>query len=220
MKKEDRDPMFPLTILATALLLLLLVGLVLLGYGALTKGEATPPNSTPTIGKIESSSVFPLSRTPSATRTPNLKYGLNIGVIDQKPSCRFFTEVMVRLSEQYLNETIHIVSFDSAESLFDALAADDVQLTLCYTDPTHRSFLRQHVGHINVLANSYWEDGVQGLQVIIHAEYVVALPKEKPCLLDLLKSLGFSAETPNTTDVDGWIADNQDRIATWVDCQP
>ena len=220
MRREERDPMFPLIILAIALLALLVVGLVLFGYGLLTKGQSVPLSPTPTLVQVESSPDLELSPTLATTSTPNLNYGLSVGVIDQEPDCRFFTDVMVRLSEQYLKESIRVVPFDSAESLFNALGTNTINVTLCYTDPTHRSLLRQHVGHINMLANFYWQEGNQRLQVMIPAEYVVALPKEKPCLLDLWKSLRFSAENSVPTNVDDWIAKNQSEIMKWVDCQP
>ncbi len=199
---------------------------VLAGIGILffTSQLLTPqPDFEPEasgITQIAPTATLPPIATPRPTNTPTLIPTVTIvpilrfGMVASDSACSAFnTVVMSVLGDLEIRTELRI--FDEADSLYQALADRNVDLTICFRDPIDRPFLTKHVGFLKTIDAPYLDNGEIRRQVILNAANIVPLHEERPCLVQFLQAIPFEAETESA---ETWLAENQSVINTWIDC--
>lgn len=176
---------------------------------------AAAPTATPAPAGTATATTAPAQPTPSAD--------LVLGVSQEHPECRFFTDVFRQISQEKLGLTVATVDFPESAPMYEALAKRQeqrtVDLTLCFADPNDRSYLREYFGFIRNLGDIYWRNDKIRLQIMTNSGLLADLEKNQTCLYRLLKNLNFEGNDLPTQDAAQWIADNSALVEQWASCQ-
>jgi hypothetical protein len=222
-----------------ALLIVLLVGLGFVAYAIVRSagGGGSPPEVqaalettlatatvvVPTATVTAPPTSPPVFPTPEPTRAPDLRLGVTERTRAGTVSCTFFTEVVQLALADELGLTVSVLTYDSADSLFTALAADDIDVTLCFLDPADRRQIagdnQDRLGYIRHVGTDYWRSDGAALQVWSNGRARAAMVADGACALNLLENMVI-AEAPTTTSAAEWLDTHRIDLINWLACQP
>lgn len=217
---EPKRPPY-ITIIIVSIIILVGFGIYTLATQFLAREAPFEPEASAVITQVIPTATPRLIATPHPTNTPTTvptatpaPTSLRFGVLDRDDGCDGFNQVVMMAVAQ-MNMRMVPVTFDNAESLYEALATQAIDLTLCFQDPTDRPFLTEHVGFLKTIDAPYFDDGEIRLQVMVNAANVVPLREEQPCLLHFLQAMTFNTKVdqPET-----WLTENQTEILEWRNC--
>jgi hypothetical protein len=177
---------------------------------------SVPPTAPPTATAAEPA-VATATAAPSVTSAE-----LVLGVTKENPECLFFTDVVKQITEGELGLTVAKVDYMTSADMYAALAARQEQrtadLTLCFTDPKDRSFLREYFGFIRPLGDVWGNDGMQ-LQIVSNSGLLTELEREQVCLYRLLKNLDFTGNDLPKQNPTQWVLENAELVDRWASCE-
>ena len=223
------------------LLALLLLGCSGGGKTAVFSPPLIVPTPTPWATPLVIIATIPTSRTPGPTPTetpvlpsktptvrptfnptPDTAADLRLAILDDDPACQWLTEAVTSILAQETGLRLSSRGFASADALFADLAAatpGSSDVTLCFQDPTHRSFLQTYLGFIDFVGSGYWTNGEERRLVVAKTAVLHPLQTNHPCAYNLLQALdlGTAPLTPQNPTL--WRSQNQDRLQSWLNCE-
>lgn len=156
--------------------------------------------------------------TDTATPTVVTPADLAIGFVRRDRDCTVMTEIAAQLLRDQFMLTVATQLFDSPVQLFDALAAQQVDLTLCYTDPEDRSLMRTRLGLIRQIGGQHYSGDGYKLQIWANGNSRATLRDDHRCVLDFLEKIDFTAQNPQGQDPATWLQNNQSVVDGWLTC--
>ncbi|MEZ4658446.1 MAG: hypothetical protein R2911_12810 [Caldilineaceae bacterium] len=162
---------------------------------------------------------------PTESPTPVDTAAFHIGFANRGYGCPLVSQIVERILEERLDTSTALVNFDTVESMFRAVANNEIDMTLCYLDPDDREILRgdnkRTIGFKMVqLGSQYWENGNQKLQMWVNLPTMSELrTTEHTCMLNFFYSLRFVESDLQTIDVDDWLDTHAADIDGWVNCE-
>lgn len=141
---------------------------------------------------------------------------VRLGYLAENRDCLFFSQLAVFLWSQKAGVEVALHAFADSEALFAALTVPEhpqgVDLTLCFLDPTHRSYLRQHVNDLEVLGKAFWQGEPYGLMAVANSRSATLIRKSQACLYDLIRNQHYAESSVTTLDPATWVAENAERV--------
>lgn len=199
-----------------------------------TPTETALPTSLPPT-PVPDTPVPPTPAPPTATDAPTLvptesptpvdTAEFHIGFANRGYGCPVVSQIVERILEERLDTSTALVNFETVESMFRAVANNEIDMTLCYLDPDDRELLRgdnkRTIGFKMVqLGSQYWENGDQKLQMWVNLPTMSELrATDRTCMLNFFYSLRFVESDLQTIDVNGWLESHEFDIDEWVNCE-
>lgn len=165
--------------------------------------ESVKPTSEPTLA-------------PTSTSAPAAD--IRLGVLDRDFNCPLITEISTVLLEQKLDVTSEIVSYSTPDELFDGLAQNEVDVSLCFIDPLDRAQIKPRLGLIRQIGSYYWEEEDHKLQVWAYTEAKANLRKEMPCVLNYFENLSLTDSEWQEQEPNKWVQNHALQIQDWITC--
>ncbi|MEZ4511744.1 MAG: hypothetical protein R3C62_07710 [Chloroflexota bacterium] len=171
---------------------------------------AVLPSKTPTVR-------------PTVTPTPDTTADLRLATLDDDPVCQWLTKALAATITEETGLRLSSRSFATADALFADLAASTAgssDLTLCFQDPAHRSFLQTYLGFIDFVGSGYWTNGEDRRLVVGKTAVLHPLQTNHPCAYNLLQALKLgTAPLAPSQDPTLWRNQNQSRLQSWLNCR-
>ena len=143
---------------------------------------------------------------------------LRIGYAQREGDCTVMTEIVAQLIREHFSLTVATQLLDSPVQLFEALAAQQVDITLCYTDPEDRSLMRTRLGLIRQIGGQYYVGDGYKLQIWANGNSKAILRDKDRCVIDFLEKIDFTAQNPQGQDPATWLQNNQSVVDGWLRC--
>ncbi|MCB9147268.1 MAG: hypothetical protein H6641_00790 [Caldilineaceae bacterium] len=162
---------------------------------------------------------------PTESPTPVDATAFHIGFANRGYGCPVVSQIVERILEDRLDTATELISFDTVESMFRAVANNEIDMTLCYVDPDDRELLRgdnkRTIGFKMVqLGSQYWESDEQKLQMWVNLPTMSALrAADHTCMLNFFYSLRFVESDLQIIDVNSWLNAHAADIDEWVNCE-
>lgn len=161
--------------------------------------------------------------TVTVTLTP-ANVDLRLGYIDRGLNCALMSEISALILEQQFGLEIETIEYDTADDLFAQLASTkestQIDLTLCFLDPTDRSYISKYFGFTKQLGGAYWQNESSKLLIMANASIVAPLQKENPCIYSFFRRVRFEpTEFEEVNDAATWIQNNRAKIRQWTACE-
>ncbi|MGB0385452.1 MAG: hypothetical protein ACPGWR_11565 [Ardenticatenaceae bacterium] len=162
---------------------------------------------------------------PVVTPTSSSLSKIRFGVTDRYVDCHVVTQVATLVLENELDVKSEIVLYDTVDDLFSGLAEREIDLTLCYLDPSDRRRIsgknKEKFGnHMRQIGSYYWNIGSSKLQIWAHVQSRANWREQAPCLLSFFENLRFRERKFQKEDAKAWIQNHMDEVQTWVTCAP
>lgn len=193
-----------------------------------TPTEVAPPTTVPP------TPVPPTPAPPTATNAPAVEPTLppptvdsdlfRIGFANRGYGCPVVSQIVARIIEEQFATPTELISYDTVEGMFVAVANNEVKMTLCYLDPEDRELLRgdnkRTIGFKMVqLGSQYWENEGQKLQMWVNLPTMGELREaDRSCLLNFLYSLRFEESDLQALEADSWLSEHGAEIEEWARC--
>ncbi len=160
--------------------------------------------------------------TQKATFTPS-NPDLRLGYIDRGLNCSLMSEISALVLEKEFALNVETIEYETLDDLFALLAStkesERIDLTLCFLDPTDRSYISKYFGFTKQLGGAYWQDGSNKLLIMANASIVAPLEKEQPCIYNFFRQIRFQPDDfKDTIDASTWIQNNRAKIREWTAC--
>lgn len=214
----------------------ILAVMILLLFALSACSNLNQPEPTPDILLIIPTPVLP---TPTATATaippivtaePIVKatpgaFHLTLGYFDREPACVAVTEMVARLLEEQVEDlTVERIEYDRrSNALYDVLAArtmaQEIDLTLCFFDPTDRIYLRLFLDELKQIGATVWGDEEERMLIIANQKSRSKLKDERPCLYRFFQQLEFGDSSPDELEPERWLATHRDEVEAWLTCE-
>jgi len=187
--------------------------------------DLAAPTATPTLA-ASSTPAAPPTIAP-ATATPTVvepRSDLVLGVVDRGAGCLFASDAAAQILTGHLDLAVSTLPFASMEDLFTALAARDVDATLCYMDPQDRALIRGEnrdlYGYYAAqIGSSFWDTDAQKFQVWMNVEARTELRQgENRCAFHFLETFTIAEPDAAAQGVQSWLDAHAADIAVWTDC--
>ncbi|MCB0092017.1 MAG: hypothetical protein KDE54_29205, partial [Caldilineaceae bacterium] len=162
---------------------------------------------------------------PTESPTPVDATAFHIGFANRGYGCPVVSQIVERILEDRLDTATELISFDTVESMFRAVANNEIDMTLCYVDPDDRELLRgdnkRTIGFKMVqLGSQYWESDGQKLQMWVNLPTMSLLrAADHTCMLNFFYSLRFVESDLQIIDVNSWLNAHAADIDEWVNCE-
>lgn len=174
---------------------------------------------TPLVVEETTDKVVP---TQKATFTPS-NADLRLGYIDRELNCSLMSEISALVLEKQFALNVETIEYETLDDLFALLASTNqserIDFTLCFLDPTDRSYISKYFGFTKQLGGAYWQDDSNKLLIMANASIVAPLEKEQPCIYNFFRQIRFNADDfEDTTDASTWIQNNRAKIREWTAC--
>lgn len=160
---------------------------------------------------------------PAPLNTPLVDVDFRIGYVEDNPDCVAITDLMKLVLEREFNLRIATVPFPDAAALFAKLAtktaAERVDLSFCYVDPSDRSYLQQYFGFMIFIGSGYRQVNNQRYIIMSNAAVKSPIERGNPCLYRFLTNLNLTEIDLRAGDVAAWYQSHAEQVATWTRCE-
>lgn len=180
---------------------------------------------TPTPQPIVPPTPLPPVPTSTATALPNpptstvaAPVDLRIGYVQRARDCTAMTEIITLFLQERFGLTVVTQQFADPTTLFNALAAQEVDITLCYTDPEDRTLMRDHLGLIRQIGVQHFVGDGYKLQIWANGNSKATLRNDRRCVLDFLEKVDFTGQDPQGEAAAIWLQKQQALVTSWSTC--
>ena len=251
MSNYRQDPTLFFMMVAVLLLTLVLVVLGLIGFTVMRSGQQSPEPGTeqvftvastsepvatqvpaPTIAATAVPAVEPTavptaeptatSVPPTATPEPTPSPDLVLGTANRALDCQLMTDVVMTVLADEMDLMVEQRAYDSADTLFESLANQEIDITLCFVDPDDRGQIAgedgERLGFIRQIGSHYWDSGDGKLQIWANGSSKATVRELHPCALQFLESIGLPDGALEISDSAEWLSENQVEVRSWIDC--
>lgn len=167
--------------------------------------------------------VAPDTPTSAPVNTPPTDADFRLGYVADNSACVAVTAIMKVVLEREFDLRIASVPFPDAAALFAQLAtktaADRVDLSFCYMDPSDRSYLQQYFGFMIFIGSGYRQLDNQKYIIMSNAAVKSPIERGNPCLYRFLTNLNLTDVDLGSGDAEAWYQTHTDLIATWTRCE-
>lgn len=147
---------------------------------------------------------------------------LRLGYIDRGLNCSLMSEITALVLEKQFGLQIEIIEYESLDELFALLGStsrERIDLTLCFLDPTDRSYISKYFGFTKQLGGAYWQDDSNKLLIMANASIVAPLQKDQFCIYSFFRQIRFEPDDfKDTTNAEEWIQNNRAKVRQWTTC--
>lgn len=186
-------------------------------YEPLPEKRLVLPTATTTV-QITTRTQSSLAVVPTATikEADNV---LRLGYVQRGMNCSFITEVAATVLKEKLNVEVDMISFDTDEALFIALAEETIDISLCIIDPNDRRLIRNQLGYIRQIGSHYWSDDTSKLQIWANSSSKAKLREQDVCILRFFEDLALNEIVFQGINAKTWIqAHEENEVQTWLTC--
>lgn len=160
--------------------------------------------------------------TQKATPIPS-NADLRLGYIDRGLNCSLMSEISALVLEKQFALNVETIEYETLDDLFALLAStkesEKIDLTLCFLDPTDRSYISKYFGFTKQLGGAYWQNDSNKLLIMANASIVAPLEKEQPCIYNFFRQIRFNSDDfEDAIDASTWIQNNRAKIREWTAC--
>lgn len=148
-----------------------------------------------------------------------------IAGVQGRDECTVLAGVVAQVLETNFGKTVSQVVANNTDELFDRLAwdvsdaAQQVDISPCYTDLGDRVYLREKGSKIALMNNTYGQNGEDKLYMIAYSSIPPMLRSEEACIYEFFRNISLedvaTMRGQNPTD---WLAQNADMVAEWTRC--
>lgn len=220
----------PLSTMKNILAVMILLLFVLSACSNPYQAEPTPEIlliiPTPVVPTPSATAPLPATITPppivNAAPGP---FHLTFGYFDREPACVAITEIVLRLLEEEVEDvTVERVEYDRrSNALYDVLAArtmgQEIDLTLCFFDPTDRIYLRLFLDELKQIGATVWGDEEMRMLIIANQKSRRKLKDERPCLYRFFQQLEFGDIPVDELEAERWLSTHRDEVEAWLMCE-
>ena len=143
---------------------------------------------------------------------------LRMGYVDRGNDCPYMSEISAALLKNRYQTNIEMHSFSSPLALFDALATQQIDLTMCFTDPDDRPLMRERLGMIRQLGIQHYVGDGYKLQVWANGTSKAEMKSDRACLHNFFEKVDFTTLSLNERDLQNWLQQNAGTVDVWLDC--
>jgi len=136
--------------------------------------------------------------------------------------CRFATSVASAIWQESFDLQVQIEEFASIEELIAAIADAShprhIDATLCYIDPTDRTYLRQYPGSLQVIGDGFLADSDLRLLALRSTVQPPIDEETVACIEAYLRNQEFDATSLVGLEIENWLVENRDVARRWLGC--
>lgn len=183
--------------------------------------ETMLATSTPSLTPISAATATSI---PPTTEPAVMEVDLRFGVTERGLNCPLMTEIAALVLEEKEDLKAEIISYNSADELYEALASNSeeekIDLTLCFLDPDDRPYIREYVGLTTQLGTAYWQDEASKFLIMANATVVAPLEKNNACVYNFFQNFKFAKVSFEEQDAKTWVNNNRPTVRSWTNCNP
>jgi len=144
---------------------------------------------------------------------------LHLGYIQRGMNCSFITEIAALVLQEKMNVEVNMISFDTDEALFIALAEEQVDVSLCIIDPNDRKLIRNQLGYIRQIGSHYWSDDTSKLQIWANSSSKAKLREQDACILRFFENLSLNEIEFQDNSAEIWLQTHEENeVQRWLTC--
>jgi len=170
------------------------------------------PTATPTVASA------PLATNPAAPTAVDFR----LAYLENQPECQAITTMMQLVMERNFGLRVATSAFADDDTLFAALAAKDpatrMDLTFCYRDPAHRTYLQRYFGFVIFIGSGYYQADNGKLIVMSNAAVKGPIERGNGCFYRFLVNLDLNGVPLTELDPAVWYEQNRTNLETLTTC--
>lgn len=148
---------------------------------------------------------------------------VRLGVVENDPLCAALTDRVALVLARNFGLPVEQVFFADMGELFATLAekeaAQRVDLTFCYRDPTDRPQRQIYFSYTEFIGSGFLQNGDERLVVMANRGAKIESERNNRCLSQFLSKLNLSVDMLSGQSAITWYDQNQATIDAWLQCQ-